>query len=121
MLETLSVLLFVAVLALIVGRKSHLRLRMRLELLGLVLAVVVAGLYVIAKRFEGGLGAVTNLSDRFPWGIWITADLCGVALASGGFLVAATVHILGIRRFEPILRPIVLTAFIAYTLVAVIL
>lgn len=121
LLEAASVAVFLLVFAWIVGQHSRLRLRFRLELAAAMVAVLVAACYVIVKRIEDGLGAVTHLSDGFPWGIWITADLCGVALASGGFLVAATVHILGVRRFEPILRPIVLTAFIAYMLVAAIL
>jgi Ni/Fe-hydrogenase subunit HybB-like protein len=121
MLEGLFAALFVFILVGIVSRRAHLRLRVRLELFVLLLAVLVAGSYVIAKRFQGGLGAVTHLSDRFPWGIWIAFDLCGIALAAGGFVLAATVHIFHMRRYEPILRAAVLTSFIAYSLVAAIL
>lgn len=121
MLEAIFVLLFGAIIAWILGRRSHLRLRVRAELLVLVIAILVAAAYAVAKRFAGGLGAVTNLSDRFPWGIWITFDLCGIALAAGGFVLAGTVHVFHLRRFEPILRPTVLTAFIAYQLVAAVL
>lgn len=69
-------------------------------------------------RFTRGLGAVTNLSDRFPWGLWIGFDvLVGVGLAAGAFTLTAVVHLLSIRRFEPIVRPTVLTAFLGYLLV----
>jgi Ni/Fe-hydrogenase subunit HybB-like protein len=69
-------------------------------------------------RFTHGLGAVTNLSDTFPWGLWIGFDLlCGVGLAAGGFAVTATVHILHLKDFKPIVRPTVLTAFLGYLLV----
>ncbi len=55
---------------------------------------------------------------NFPWGIWIGFDiLCGVGLAAGGFTLAAMVHIFNIKRFEPILRPTILTAFMGYLLV----
>lgn len=119
MLEGFFVVVFIGVLAWVLGRRSHLRLRMRVELLALLLATMVAGAYVVVKRFEGGLGAVTNLSDAFPWGIWIAFDLlCGVALAAGGFVLAATVHVFHLRRFEPILRPAVLSSFLSYLLVA---
>jgi Ni/Fe-hydrogenase subunit HybB-like protein len=64
------------------------------------------------------LGAVTNLSDQFPWGIWIGFDiLCGVGLAAGGFTLVAVVHIFNIERYKPILRPAILTAFLGYLLV----
>jgi Ni/Fe-hydrogenase subunit HybB-like protein len=121
MLEIVCCGLFIAVLVWLVSRQSRLRLRVRLELLTALLAVLMAGLYVVAKRFETGLGGVTNLSDRFPWGIWIGFDLCGIALAAGGFVLAATVHIFRVRRFEPIVRPVILTSFLAYLLVAAIL
>ncbi len=119
MLEGFFVMVFIGVLAWVLGRRSRLRLRMRVELLALLLATVVAGAYVVVRRFEAGLGAVTNLSDTFPWGIWIAFDLlCGVALAAGGFVLAAAVHVFHLRRFEPILRPAVLSSFLSYLLVA---
>jgi Ni/Fe-hydrogenase subunit HybB-like protein len=71
-------------------------------------------------RFLGGLGAATHLSDQFPWGLWIGFDvLCGVGLAAGGFTLAAIVYIFNIKRFEPIIRPTILTAFMGYVLVIV--
>ncbi|MCC6389007.1 MAG: Ni/Fe-hydrogenase cytochrome b subunit [Bryobacterales bacterium] len=80
--------------------------------------LIAAGLYAGWLRFSGGLGAVTNLSDAFPWGIWIGFDvLCGVGLAAGGFTLVATVHIFNIEKYKPILRPAVLTAFLGYLLV----
>jgi len=121
MLELTFGIGFVGLLAWVVTQRSHLRLRVRLELVTVLLALFLGALYAIAKRVEGGLGAITHLSDQVPWGLWITFDLCGVALASGGFLIAATVHVLHLKRFEPILRPTVLTALIAYQLVAAVL
>ena len=80
--------------------------------------ILAAGVYVTYVRFTRGLGATTNLSDQFPWGLWIGFDiLCGVGLAAGGFTLAAIVHIFNIKRFEPILRPTILTAFLGYLLV----
>jgi len=75
------------------------------------------GLGLIAYRFYAGLGAVTNLSDGYPWGFWIGIDiLAGIALASGGFVLAGTVHILGGQRFHALARPAILTAFLGYLL-----
>ena len=82
--------------------------------------VVMAGLYATWVRFTQGLGAATNLSDDFPWGIWIGFDvLCGVMLAAGGFTLMATVHIFNVERFRTIVRPTLLTAFLGYLLVIV--
>jgi Ni/Fe-hydrogenase subunit HybB-like protein len=69
-------------------------------------------------RFLKGLGTVTALTDTTPWGLWIGFDvLGGVALAAGGFVIAATVYIFHLKRYEPILRPAVLTAFLGYAAV----
>jgi len=75
-------------------------------------------LYVAVQRFTRGLGATTNLSDRFPWGLWIGFDiLCGVGLAAGAFTIMAVVHLFHLRRFDPIVRPTVLTGFLGYLFV----
>jgi Ni/Fe-hydrogenase subunit HybB-like protein len=84
------------------------------------LALMAAGFYATVVRFTQGLGRSTNLSDQFPWGIWIGFDvLCGVMLAAGGFTLTAAVHILNIKRLRPIVRPTILTAFLGYVLVCV--
>jgi Ni/Fe-hydrogenase subunit HybB-like protein len=81
---------------------------------------VVLGLYSVIVRFTQGLGSATNLSDEFPWGLWIGFDVvCGVGLAAGGFTLCAIVYIFNIKRFKPIIRPTVLTAFLGYVLVIV--
>lgn len=78
----------------------------------------LAFLYTAYLRARYGLGACTNLSDQFPWGLWIGFDvLCGVGLAAGGFTLVVTVHIFNIERYRPILRPAILTAFLGYLLV----
>ncbi len=82
--------------------------------------ILAAGFYSTVLRFTRGLGAVTNLSDQFPWGLWIGFDvLCGVGLAAGGFTLAAIVYVFHIERFHAVLRPSILTAFLGYALVAV--
>lgn len=82
--------------------------------------ILAAGAYSTFVRFTSGLGGATNLTDMCPWGLWIGFDvMCGVGLAAGGFTIAALVHIFNVRRFEPILRPTILTAFLGYLLVIV--
>ncbi len=84
----------------------------------LLIGVMATGTAIILVRFVFGLGSVTNLSDQFALGFWIGFDvMSGVALAAGGFVMAATVHIFRIHRFEPLVRPAILTAFLGYLLV----
>jgi Ni/Fe-hydrogenase subunit HybB-like protein len=83
-------------------------------------AILAAGLYATYLRVFYGLGGSTNLSDKFPWGLWIAFDvMCGVGLAAGGFTLVAMVHIFNIEKYKPILRPAILTAFLGYSLVVV--
>src|SRR5947208_1317231 len=86
----------------------------------ILVLVLLAGAYSAFLRFTKGLSATTNLSDQFPWGIWIGFDvMCGVALAAGGFTLVAFVHIFNVEEYKPVLRPAILTAFLGYTLVVV--
>ena len=81
-------------------------------LVGIACAVAVA-------RYLRGLGATTALTDGTPWGLWIGFDvLSGVALAAGGFVIAATVYIFHLDRYHGLVRPAVLTAFLGYLAVA---
>jgi Ni/Fe-hydrogenase subunit HybB-like protein len=82
--------------------------------------VMAAGAVVTVLRYWKGLGAVTNLSDKFPWGLWVGFDvLCGVGLAAGGFTITTAVYVFNLKRFRPIVRPTIITAFLGYILVAV--
>jgi Ni/Fe-hydrogenase subunit HybB-like protein len=83
-------------------------------------AILLSGLYATYLRIFYGLAGSTNLSDQFPWGIWIGFDvMCGVGLAAGGFTLVAIVHIFNVEKYRPVLRPAILTAFLGYVLVVV--
>ena len=44
----------------------------------------LVGLFFIGVRFTKGIGAVSNLSDGYPWGIWVAYDVgIGTAVACG--------------------------------------
>jgi Ni/Fe-hydrogenase subunit HybB-like protein len=88
-----------------------------------VIAVVLiaAGTAAAIARFTLGLGATTNLSDEFPWGLWIGFDFLGIGLAAAGFTIVASVHLFHAEKYEPIVRPAILTAFIGYLLVVLVL
>jgi Ni/Fe-hydrogenase subunit HybB-like protein len=84
---------------------------------GLMIGV---GVGIIVLRLLKGLGAVTNLSQTTPWGLWIGFDvLCGVAMAAGGYSIAATVHLFGLKEYQPLVRPAILTGFLGYVLVVI--
>jgi Ni/Fe-hydrogenase subunit HybB-like protein len=77
--------------------------------------ILMLGIIAGAIRLFFGLGATTNLNDAYPWGLWISFDvLSGVALAAGGFTMAAAIYIFNLKKFEPLLRPAKLSAFIGY-------
>jgi len=87
---------------------------------GVFYLLLGTGIVLTVIRYAQGLGSVTNLSDRYPWGLWVGFDLlCGVGLAAGGFVITAVVYIFNIERFRPIVRPTLLTAFLGYMLVVV--
>ncbi len=87
---------------------------------GVAAVILAGGIYATVVRFVYGLGASTNLSDEFPWGIWVGFDvITGVGLAAGGFTLAAIAYVFNAKRFQPIVRPAILTAFLGYLLVIV--
>lgn len=82
--------------------------------------ILLVGAALTFLRFTKGLGAVTNLSDNNPWGIWIGFDLlCGVALAAGGYTTSAACYVFGLKRYHSAVRPAILTAFLGYSMVVI--
>ena len=84
-----------------------------------LIALALGAVAVMAVRFIYGLGAVTNLDNNYPWGLWIGIDVAtGVALAAGGFTTAFLAHIFHKHTYHVLVRPALLTAMIGYTFVA---
>lgn len=82
--------------------------------------ILVVGTILTILRFTQGLGAVTNLTDTHPWGMWIGFDLmCGVALAAGGYTTSAACYLFGMKKYHSAVRPAILTAFLGYAVVVV--
>jgi Ni/Fe-hydrogenase subunit HybB-like protein len=87
---------------------------------GILWFIVGLAAAVTVVRFTRGLGTTTALSDTTPWGLWVGFDVMGgVALAAGGFVVAAVVHIFHREKYAAAARPAVLTAMLGYAAVAV--
>lgn len=79
------------------------------------------GLTIGVYRMLVGLGATTNLSKEFPWGIWISFDLAVVALSGGAFTLAALVYVFQFEDLHVATRPTVLAGLLGYSAVMVIL
>ena len=84
------------------------------------LVITLIGIYFLAKRFMFGIGAVTNMNDGFPWGIWITYDVVvGTAFACGGYSMALLVYVFNNGEYHPLVRPALLASMFGYTLAGV--
>ncbi|TAN43185.1 MAG: Ni/Fe-hydrogenase cytochrome b subunit [Nitrospirae bacterium] len=78
--------------------------------------VAIAGILII-KRYIFGIGAVSNLSDGYPWGIWIAYDVVvGTAIACGGYSMALLVYIFNKGEYHALVRPALLASAFGYTL-----
>ena len=83
-------------------------------------ALVLTMLLVLIVRFVFGLGATTNLSDGYPWGIWVVYDVViGSAFACGGFSVAMLVYVFNKGVYHPMVRPALVASLFGYTLAGV--
>ena len=86
----------------------------------IIAAVIIGvGAVLLVMRFALGLGSVTNLSQEFPWGLWVGFDvITGVAFAGGAYVLTFMVYILGMKKYHPIIRITVLNGFLAYVFYA---
>jgi len=79
------------------------------------LPVILVGLGLIVLRFTNGLGAVSNVSQDIPWGLWKGFNVVtGVAFAGGAYVLTFIVYILRVKKYESIVRVTVLNGFLAY-------
>ena len=77
--------------------------------------IILLGIVLIVIRFWKGIGAITNLSQEIPWGLWIGFDVVtGVAFAGGAYVITFMVYILNMRQYHSIVRVTVLNGFLAY-------
>jgi len=82
-----------------------------------LLVLTLIGFALIAVRFIKGIGAVTNMSDGYPWGIWITYDVAtGTAIACGGYAMAILIYIRNRMQYHPMIRSAILTSMFGYGL-----
>jgi Ni/Fe-hydrogenase subunit HybB-like protein len=73
------------------------------------------GVAVMIYRLFFGLGPATNLSDTYPWGLWIGFDiLVGIALAAPGLTLGTAVHLFGMKEYHHFVRPAILSSLLGY-------
>lgn len=81
--------------------------------------IIVLGAILLVIRFTKGLGSITNLSQEYPWGLWIGFDvITGVAFAGGAYVLTFMVYILRMEKYHPIVRVTVLNGLLAYVFYA---
>jgi len=84
-----------------------------------LLALMATGAGAFLLRFLVGLGEATNLSNNYPWGLWIVFDLVWIALAGGAFVTAGIVYVFMTEKFHPLARPAVWMGFLSYSFVLI--
>jgi len=73
----------------------------------------------LVARFALGLGGSTNLSDTYPWGLWILFDLVWIAVAAGAFAMAGVIYVLQRKDLYGLGRTAVLMGLLSYSFVMV--
>ncbi len=85
----------------------------------LLLLLMAFGAITFVARFALGLGASTNLSDTYPWGLWILFDLVWIAVAAGAFAMAGVIYVFQRKDLYGLGRTAVLMGLLSYSFVMV--
>ncbi|GAB5046416.1 NrfD/PsrC family molybdoenzyme membrane anchor subunit [Thermodesulfovibrio sp. TK110] len=81
----------------------------------IAIVILVFSFYSMIYRLLYGLGPATNLSDTYPWGLWISFDiLAGIALAAPGLTVGTAVYLFGLKDYKHFARPAILSSLLGY-------
>jgi len=75
--------------------------------------LMTGGIYASYTRFAHGIDH--SLSNVFPWGLITGLDVfCGIAIATGGFTVAASIYVLNLEGYRSVVRTCLVTGFLGY-------
>ena len=88
--------------------------------LALLAVGVLFGLVGVFIALRDGL-QVTGLSNKVPWGLWISIDLSSISLGGSAFLFGVIVYLLRLKRFEIIGKLAVLLGFLGYSTAGLVL
>jgi len=86
-----------------------------------LLALTLLAIGLSIYRLVVGLGPTTNMSDHYPWGIWITIDLFIIPMAGAAFTISLISFFFGYDDYRAVLRPAVVAGFVGYSIVGVLL
>lgn len=86
-----------------------------------LLALTLLAIGLSIYRLVVGLGPTTNMSDHYPWGIWITFDLFLIPVAGAAFTISLISYYFGRKRYHTIIRPAILAGFLGYAVVGILL
>ena len=89
--------------------------------IGILAGLTLLGLVLGVYRLFAGLGATTNLTDAYPWGLWIGFDFALIAFSGGAFTLCGIIVIFNERRCQAVERLVVLTGWLGYMSVLIIL
>ncbi len=82
----------------------------------LFLIAASVGVYFLIIRYASGIGAVSNLTDYMPWGIWKVINvIVGAALVCGGYACAFTVYLFNQGHYHRYVRPALLLSLLGYS------
>ncbi len=84
-----------------------------------LMALIAFGVLSLIARFALGLGGSTNLSNTYPWGLWILFDLVWIAVAAGAFAMAGIIYVFQRKDLYGLGRTAVLMGLLSYSFVMV--
>jgi len=77
--------------------------------------LMTGGIYAASVRFMHPANPTSTAISLFPWGLITGLNvLCGIAIAAGGFTVAATIYVLNLKECRSILRASLLASVLGY-------
>ena len=83
--------------------------------LTILMLITALGAVLMYMRFAYGLGAVTNLSDGRPWGLFKAFNTyAGIPLAAAGFTMAAVAYVFNLKQFHTLARLSVVVGLLGY-------
>jgi Ni/Fe-hydrogenase subunit HybB-like protein len=75
--------------------------------------LMTGGIYASYVRLVHGIDH--SLSNVFPWGLITGLNvLCGIAIATGGFTIAASIYVLNLEGYRPMVRASLVMSFLGY-------
>ena len=83
----------------------------------ILIAIFGAATLVMAYRFFAGIGAVSNMTDGFTWGIWEPINtVVFTGVGTGALAVGLLTYLLNRGEYHGLVRPSVLLGAICYLL-----